>query len=321
MDGITPNLLKLSGPTAIDTLQLLFEMLISLGYTPNDLRTSKVTFIGKADKEDYTLPKAFRPISLTPFIFKLLERVGSWYIMHKALKETPLNRRQHAYRAGKSTESAISQVLNQIEKGMLKPSFTLACFIDISSAFDRLNPKKAVEALINKGIPRAIATWYKDYLTKRFLDITIKGKNIKKVTSVGCPQGGVLSSILWNVAFDNLLNLFTNDRVICVGYADDGSLLLSHDNLPYLFMRMNEALGRCQKWAEEFGLDISPDKTKYMLFTRKTKYNVPLSGLKLKGKNIDRVKTFRYKGIILDDKLSWNDHITTRLASAKQTAF
>ena len=202
-----------------------------------------------------------------------------------------------------------------------KPSFTLACFIDISSAFDRLNPKKAVEALINKGIPRAIATWYKDYLTKRFLDITIKGKNIKKVTSVGCPQGGVLSSILWNVAFDNLLNLFTNDRVICVGYADDGSLLLSHDNLPYLFMRMNEALGRCQKWAEEFGLDISPDKTKYMLFTRKTKYNVPLSGLKLKGKNIDRVKTFRYKGIILDDKLSWNDHITTRLASAKQTAF
>ena len=252
LDGITPNILKLSGNTAIDSLKLLFEMQITLQYTPSLLRTSKVAFIGKADKDDYTLPKSFRPISLTPFIFKLLERVGSWYIIHKTLKENPLNKRQHAYRTGKLTESAISQVINQVEKGLLNRSYTLACFIDISSAFDRLDPDKAIKALIDKGIPKSIALWYKDYLKMRFLSITIKGITVRKCTSIGCPQGGVLSTILWNVAFDNLLNLFNNDRVICVGYADDGSLLLSHDNLPYLFLRLNEALTRCQNWATEF---------------------------------------------------------------------
>ena len=158
------------------------------------------------------------------------------------------------------TESAISQVINQVEKGLLNRSYTLACFIDISSAFDRLDPDKAIKALIDKGIPKSIALWYKDYLKMRFLSITIKGITVRKCTSIGCPQGGVLSTILWNVAFDNLLNLFNNDRVICVRYADDGSLLLSHDNLPYLFLRLNEALTRCQNWATEFGLDISPEK-------------------------------------------------------------
>ena len=234
LDGITPELLKLSGDRTRETLRLIFDMQITLGYTPSALRTSKVTFIGKVGKEDYTLPKSFRPISLTPFIFKLLERVSSWYIIHKTLKESPLNKRQHAYRTGKCTESAISQVLNQAEKGLLNRSYTLACFIDISSAFDRLDPTKAIEALIKKGVPTSIAHWYEDYLKNRYLNMTIKGITSTKSISIGCPQGGVLSTILWNVAFDNLLNIFTEGKVICVGYADDGSLLISHDNLPYL---------------------------------------------------------------------------------------
>ena len=44
-------------------------------------------------------------------------------------------------------------------------------------------------------------------------------------------------------------------------------MLISHNNLPYIFLKLNEALEKYQKWAEEFGLDISPEKTKYMLFT------------------------------------------------------
>ena len=118
--------------------------------------------------------------------------------------------------------------------------------------------------------------------------------------------------------FDNLLNLFNDDRVICVGYADDGSLLLSHDNLPYLFLRLNEALAKCQQWAATFGLDISPEKTKYMLFTKKMKYRIPREGLKLKGKKIERVETFKYLGMTLHEKLSWTTHVKTKLASANK---
>ena len=137
---------------------MLYNDMIRLNYTPSNLRTSKVIMLPKQGKEDYTLPKSYRPISLTPFLFKLLERVNAWDIMETALKRNPLHKRQHAYRMGRSTESAISQVLNEIEKGLnTKKAFTLATFIDIASAFDRLDPSKAIRAMINKGVDKDIA--------------------------------------------------------------------------------------------------------------------------------------------------------------------
>ena len=114
--------------------------------------------IPKSGKPDYSIPKAYRPISLTPFIFKLLERVNAWDIMETALKTNPIHKRQHAYRMGRSTESAISQVLNEIEKGLnTTKGFTLATCIDISSAFDRLDPVKAANALIRKGVNKCFS--------------------------------------------------------------------------------------------------------------------------------------------------------------------
>ena len=52
MEGITPNILKLSGDNSIKALKLLFDMQITLGYTPTVLRTSKVASIGKAENHE-----------------------------------------------------------------------------------------------------------------------------------------------------------------------------------------------------------------------------------------------------------------------------
>ena len=106
-------MLKLVSDECLDLFEELFNEMLSLGYTPLIMRTSKVIMIPKAGKEDYSVPKSYRPISLTPFLFKLLERVNAWDIMETALAENPLHKRQHAYRMGRSTEFAISQVLNE----------------------------------------------------------------------------------------------------------------------------------------------------------------------------------------------------------------
>ena len=107
----------------LELLAELYNEMTALNYTPSNLRTSKVIMIPKGGKPDYTIPKAYRPISLTPFLFKLLERVNSWDILETALRTNPLHRRQHAYRMGRSNESAISQVLNAIEKGLNTPEY------------------------------------------------------------------------------------------------------------------------------------------------------------------------------------------------------
>ena len=110
----------------------------------------------------------------------------------------------------------------------------MATFIDISSAFDKLNPVKATEALLNKGVDKVIVSWYRDYLLERYAHIQIKGIYETRRLSTGCPQGGVLSTLLWNIAFDDLLNLFKHHNMKCIGYADDGSLITAGKHMKLL---------------------------------------------------------------------------------------
>ena len=69
---------------------------------------------------------------LLDLFFKTLERLTYWEIMDTALKDRPISKRQHAFRVGMSTESAISQTVNHIEKGFHKGKISLVFFIDIS---------------------------------------------------------------------------------------------------------------------------------------------------------------------------------------------
>jgi hypothetical protein len=137
---------------SIPQLQHIYDAAITCGYTPNIWRQSKLIFIPKANKADYGQAKSYRPISLTPFLFKALERLCKWRIMETALKNRPIHKNQHAFLEGKSCESAISQTVNQIEKGLLRKKFVLTVFIDIASAFDKLDPKAGAKALRERNV-------------------------------------------------------------------------------------------------------------------------------------------------------------------------
>ena len=86
---------------------------------------------------------------------------------------------------------------------------------------------------------------------------------------------------------------------------------------------MNEALIKCQAWAERYGLDISPEKTEYMICTSKLRksYTIPAGGITLKGKQVDRVMSVKYLGLIIDHKLSWHEHINSRIEAARKNIF
>ena len=119
-----------------------------------------------------------------------------------SLKKNPLSNRQNGFRSGYSTETAISDKINEIEKGIKRKNFSLAVFIDIASAFDRLSPEAAVKAMKKKGIDEDIIRWYKNYLTSRIAIVDIIGIKVTRNLHLGCPRGGVLSVIIWNLVFD-----------------------------------------------------------------------------------------------------------------------
>jgi hypothetical protein len=61
----------------------------------------------KSGRDSYELAKSFRPINLTPFILKTMERLVESYIRAGPLKSFPLMESQYAYQRARSTEAAL----------------------------------------------------------------------------------------------------------------------------------------------------------------------------------------------------------------------
>ena len=114
-DGIYPALLQRAGDPIIGPLVRLTRVSWTLGYVPKAWKRTRVIFIPKAGKNGWTSPKDFRPISLTSFVSTAVERLVDSYIRDKIRATKPLHSDQHAYRAGRSTETALSKAVNLID--------------------------------------------------------------------------------------------------------------------------------------------------------------------------------------------------------------
>lgn len=95
-------------------------------------------FIPKPGRASYDQASSYRPISLTSFVLKTLERMCDRYIRDVTLKLKPLHKNQHAYQAGKSVDSALHQVVFNVEKSMESGGKTLATFLDLEGAFNKV---------------------------------------------------------------------------------------------------------------------------------------------------------------------------------------
>lgn len=91
-------------------------------------------------------------------------------------------------------------------------------------------------------------------------------------------------------------------------YADDTTLLVSHNQLADLFLNCNSALNFVISWFEDNRLCINVAKTNYMLFTHSIK-NPNLFNVVLNDIVVERRSSVKFLGVILDDKLNWKEHI------------
>ena len=102
--------------------------------------------------------------------------------------------------------------------------------------------------------------WYKQYISSIIARLQVQSSAVNISLSRGCPQGGCLSTLAWNLCFDDLLREFEKLGVNIVGFADDAVLLVSGTALGPLFRRMNSAIKVLCRWAQARRLKISEKK-------------------------------------------------------------
>ncbi|GJQ77480.1 hypothetical protein Trydic_g20871 [Trypoxylus dichotomus] len=95
--------------------------------------------------------KSYRPISLTSFLLKTLEKIIDKHLRDSALSRLSLHENQYAYKSGKSCEQAIHELARRAEIAFRHKEIALATFLDIEGAFDRASFLSMERALQRRG--------------------------------------------------------------------------------------------------------------------------------------------------------------------------
>jgi len=118
LDGIYSVFLQKELRFLLYSICCIYRASLSSGYIPKIWREISVTFLPKPGKTDYTTAKAFRPISLTSFLLRGLEKLVDRYLRDGPLANLPIHPRQHAFQLGRSAESVLHQLVGRIKKAL-----------------------------------------------------------------------------------------------------------------------------------------------------------------------------------------------------------
>lgn len=316
-DGILPVLLQKGLDQLEFALVNILQACLVHGHVPTAWREVRVTFIPKPGKADYENVKSYRGISLSSFLLKTLERLVDRYLRCEVLPNHPLHSWQHAYQRGKSTMTAMHSIVSFIEETLHNKEHALAVFLDVEGAFDRATFTSFRNAAVKHGIDPFITEWILNMLSSRTLIADINGIRVRKRPVMGCPQGGVLSALIWLLIADDLVRMLAQEKVYTVAFADDFTLLIRGFDISTVYSRMRSALKIVERYTSMVGLSVNPAKAGSMFFSRTRE--VPTRTLPLLGKDIPLMHTFKVLGVLLDDKLNWGAHIKEKTLKACTT--
>lgn len=133
-DGINALILRKAWPLLGEEITELFSDLLKYAYFPKIWRNGDVVTILKGKDKPREDPKSFRPVSLLPVLGKSLEHL----ICNRLNDEIDENIApgQHGFKKGRSTLSAINEVIDWINSRTEK--YVMGVFLEISGAFDNI---------------------------------------------------------------------------------------------------------------------------------------------------------------------------------------
>ena len=319
-DGIYPVMLQKGLAVLRHPLCEILRASLALSHIPTSWRNVRVVFIPKPGRPTYALAKSYRPISLTSFIQKLLEKIVDRHIRDGALKAMPLHRYQYAYQSGKSCEMAVHELVSRCKKTLRYKEIALGAFLDIEGAFDNTTFASITAAMEKRGLSPLVRNWVNDMLKSRTVITTLQGTTVRATVTRGCPQGGVLSPLLWCLVIDGLIQTLEDMGVSIIGYADDITILVSGKFGATVCYVMQRALNTVERWCIKEGLSVNPSKTAIVPFTRRRKTG-DIKDLKMYGVTLPMKKEVKYLGVTLDTKLTFQTHVNNVTTKATRALF
>ena len=263
-------------------------------------------------KKDITVAKSYRPISLTSCACKLVERMYNTRLRYFLETKNLLDPNQCGFRQNRSTTDNVLRLVQSIQKGFPRKKYTLAVYLDITAAFDRVLKPALKYRLHTLGLRGHLPKFILNFLENRTFKVRC-GKTFSDPVSQdqGLPQGSVLSPTLFLVAINDMFkdmppNL--KNRIQYSLFADDVAIWATGRDVYIIEEIVQQSLDYVSDWCKKWGLTLSPEKSAAVLYrsSRKRKSHVLL---KIDGKAVSQEENFKFLGVNLDETLSFKWHM------------
>ena len=303
IDHINAYIFKKTYLFIINQLVHLINLCLTKGVFPSSLKIAVVKPIFKAG--DKSLFNNYRPISILPYISKIVEKILHSRIMTFLLNSNILSNCQYGFQKNKSTYMPLLLIQENVTKSFENGNSMCGLYLDLKKAFDTVDHEILLCKLEKYGFGDASLEIMKSYLSNRLQCVDYKGvmSSLKHV-KIGVPQGSILGPLLFLLYINDLPNTSTNVKFLL--FADDTALFVESTQ-DELQRKLDEELPKVCKWLEANKLSLNTDKTYYQLYSN-SKTKVSLS-VKLNKTEIREAKTVRYLGVLIDNDLKWKSHI------------
>ncbi|CAG4980711.1 unnamed protein product [Colias eurytheme] len=301
-DLITPKHLKNLPRKCITFLASLFNAILRLSYFPKIWKISEIIMIHKPGKSPHEAA-SYRPISLTPVLSKLWEKIFVVRLMEHMDNCDLVPSHQFGFRKQHSTIEQMHRVHQEIRRCFEMNQYCSAAFLDVQQAFDRVW-HKGLLCKVKDKLPHSLFPIIQSYLEGRLFRVKQRDdRSSLRQIHAGVPQGSVLGPVLYS--------LFTADLpvasdVTVATYADDVAYLVRDDIPIAASNKLQRLLDATCEWMRKWRIRASAQKSHHITFTLR-RGNCP--PVKFGDDVLTDSEHVKYLGFNLDRRLTWATHI------------
>ena len=312
-DCLSPNLLRRIAQFIAHQLSWLFETSFLSNYIPPVWKLAHVTPVFKKGKSSDL--GNYRPIALTCTLCKIMESCIKDELMKYLLDHSLITRHQHGFISRRSTCTQLLECIQDWQFELTNKITTDVLYIDFARAFDSVVHSKLLVKLESYGIGYELLNWFRNFLTGRSQMVAIDGHLSTSVNVMsGVPQGSVIGPILFILFVNDIVDILP-DSVTCKLFADDIKLYSSVDvSLP--INSLHVSLDLIVEWANIWQLPINSSKCSVLHLG--SKFVQSNADYFIKNQTIVSLSEVRDLGILLDDGLRFNRHISQIITKAYQ---
>ena len=303
-DQIDSKLFKSSYESIKEILLHLFNRCLSEGIFPKILKIAVIKPIYK--NGDIKEPNNYRPISMLPYISKVLEKIISNRLTHHLNENDILDDHQFGFRKGRSTYMPLVLLQDTITKSFENSEHCLGIYLDLRKAFDTVNIDILLKKLQKYGIINKSFDIIKSYLSERKQCVRIEDAFSQQCDiQMGVPQGSILGPILFSLYINDLPKI--SSKMTCLLYADDTAIILNDKNPIELQKIIDDILPLLSRWLSANYLSLNMSKT-YFQYYNNGCTTTPIHVI-INDTIIMEKEEILYLGVTIDKSLKFSSHI------------